>query len=102
MPAGPAPTISGGARSAMATSPPDDDVHALGERRRAGAQPVAASELHPAILAGAHLAEAGARRARKLAVAQPLDLAEHRSQHRVARAAFAGLAIDRERDRRIV
>src|SRR5689334_17879629 len=82
--------------------PRRDDAHARGERRRTGAQALTILTLHPAILAGAHLTETGARRAAELALTQTLGMAEDRGQHGVAHAALARNAVEREGNERLL
>ena len=69
---------------------------------RAGTQPAPVRAPEPAFLAGAHEAEAGARLAVELVVAQPARAYEDRGEHGIAREYRKCHAIDRDLDLRPV
>src|SRR5450755_4246539 len=112
MPAGPAPTTTKrslvttalpcapACRASASPSSPRSraHLHAGHQHRGAGAQALAALELHPAVLAGAHQAEAGAWRGTEVAFAQALALGEDGGEHGVAFERGAGAAVEREGD----
>src|SRR4051812_34981164 len=95
MPAGPAPTMTGGLSIAAEAR---DDPHAIGEEGRAGPEPLAILQRDPAILAGAHQAKPGARLADELVVAHPPAIGQQRGEERVAGKRLAGHAVDAEAD----
>src|SRR4051794_30055008 len=98
IPAGPAPTITGGLSSIAADL--RDDPHALGNEARAGAQPLAVLERHPAILAGAHQAESGTPPVAKFRGPDAAPVGQQRGQQRVTGERLAGTAIDCKADAR--
>src|SRR5260221_2470743 len=99
MPAGPAPTMTGGL-SAIAVA--RDDPHALGDKARAGPQPFPIGQGDPAILAGTHQAEPSARSIAKFRGPHASPVGQQRGQHGVAGKRLAGTAVDDETDDRPV
>src|SRR5436305_8865936 len=95
IPAGPAPTMTGG-RSAIAR----DQPHAVGDGAGACPETLAVGQRDPAILAGPHQAETGPRLAGELAVAQAPSVDQQGGQDRIAGEGFARDAIDGEMDDR--
>ena len=66
----------------------------------AGANPLARGKRQPAILAGAHVAETGARPIAEFGMPQMPAMKQHRSQQRIAVEARDALAVDADFDRR--
>jgi hypothetical protein len=95
VPAGPAPMMTGGL-SSIVSGAPGDDPHALGREARAGAQSRAVVESDPAILAGAHQAEPGARPVAEFALPHSLSIGQQGGQQRVARQRLARASVDDE------
>jgi hypothetical protein len=73
------------------------DIHAFGDKRRAGSN-TPLVDLHPAVLASAHQAEAGAAPAAELKSAKAAALREDCGKHGIPGQTFDGHSIDREAD----
>src|SRR5581483_124815 len=98
-PAGPAPMMTTSATARKALGRAGQQAHAGARRRRAGAEPSAIGAPDPAILAGAHQAEACALLAVELEQADVALRAQHRRQHALARLRRDRAAIEADLDR---
>src|SRR6266542_6674186 len=93
IPAGPAPTTTGGL-SVDDTS--RHDPHVLRDEARARAQSRAVFERDPAILARAHQTKSRARPVTELRRSQSPPIGEERGQHRISRQRLAMTSVDDE------